>query len=129
MATFTKFEDIDAWKRAHQAVVLVYQLSNSTALNKDFALRDQMRRAAISITSNIAEGHDRGTKKEFVYFLNVSKASCSELVSQVILAKDLEYITQEDYDKLYKELTEVGKMIGGLIKYLKTQIPSKPTRK
>jgi len=88
-----------------------------------------MRRSAISITSNIAEGHDRGTTKEFIYFLNVSKASCSELVSQVILAKDIEYITLEDFDKLYKELTEVGKMVGGLIKYLKTQIPSKPIRK
>lgn len=125
MATFTKFEEIEAWKRAHLAVVLVYKLSNTTALNKDFALRDQMRRAAISVTSNIAEGHDRGTIKEFIYFLNVSKGSCSELVSQVILAKDLEYISKEDYIILYKELTEVGKMIGGLIKYLRTQIPSK----
>tara|TARA_R110000737_G_scaffold233265_1_gene246544 strand:- start:5348 stop:5593 length:246 start_codon:yes stop_codon:yes gene_type:complete len=79
-----------------------------------------MRRSAVSITSNIAEGHDRGSKNQFIYFLNVSRASCAELRSQLILAKDLNYIEIPQYEKLKTDLMEVSRMIMGLIKYLKS---------
>jgi four helix bundle protein len=120
MATFTTFEEISAWKKAHESVLKIYKLTNETKLKRDFGLKDQMRRAAVSITSNIAEGHDRGTKNQFVYFLNVSRGSCSELRSQLILAKDLNYIEVTDCEKLKQDLMEVSRMIMGLIKYLKS---------
>jgi four helix bundle protein len=106
MATFTTFEEIDAWKRGHHVALEIYRITNTAFMSRDFGLKDQMRRSAVSITSNIAEGFDRRGNKEFGYFLNVSKGSSSELRSQVILAKDLGY------------MIELNKMIGGLMKYL-----------
>ena len=118
MGTFKSFEDIEAWKLGHKIAVQLYRLTNESDLKRDFALRDQMRRCAISITSNIAEGFARQGDKEFAYFLNVAKASSVELRSQLILAKDLEYISYEVYDELNRELISVGKMTGGLIQFL-----------
>lgn len=120
MATFNSFEEINAWKKAHQSVIAIYKLTNETELKRDFGLKDQMRRAAVSVTSNIAEGHDRGTKNQFVYFLNVSRGSCAELRSQLILSRDLGYINSDDCEKIKSDLIEVSKMIMGLIKYLKS---------
>jgi len=120
MATFTTFEEIHAWKKAHESVLTIYKLTNESKLQNDFGLKDQMRRSAVSITSNIAEGHDRGSKNQFIYFLNVSRASCAELRSQLILAKDLNYIEIPQYEKLKTDLMEVSRMIMGLIKYLKS---------
>ena len=123
MATFKTFEDIEVWQRGHQLVLHVYRLSNTTELNRDFGLRDQMRRSAVSITSNIAEGFDRNRHKEFSYFLRIAKASSAELRSQVLLARDLSYIKEEDYGTLNEQLLELAKMIGGLIVYLNRQTP------
>ncbi len=120
MPTFNGFEEINAWKKAHQTCIAIYEITNDTALKRDFGLRDQMRRAAVSITSNIAEGHDRGSAAQFIYFLNVSRGSCAEVRSQLILAKDLNYITTNDLLVINQGLIEINKMIAGLIKYLKT---------
>ena len=102
MATFNSFEDIIAWKKAHQSAISIYKLTNETELKRDFGLKDQMRRAAVSVTSNIAEGHDRGTKNQFIYFLNVSRGSNAELRSQVLLSRDLGYITNQKSEKLHQ---------------------------
>lgn len=118
MATFTTFEEIDAWKRGHHVALEIYKITNMPCMSKDFGLKDQMRRSAISITSNIAEGFDRRGNREFSYFLNVSKGSSSELRSQIILAKDLGYIGESQFRVLNQELVELNKMIGGLMKYL-----------
>lgn len=120
MATFNSFEDINAWKKAHQSAITIYKLTNETELKRDYGLKDQMRRAAVSVTSNIAEGHERGSKNQFVYFLNVSRGSCAELRSQLILSRDLGYISFEACEKLKTDLIEVSKMIMGLIKYLQS---------
>lgn len=122
MATFKTFEDIEVWKRGHQVVLDIYHLSNTTKLNRDFGLRDQMRRSAVSITSNIAEGFDRNSNKEFAYFLNISKASASELRSQILIAKDLNYIHSEDAIRLNLELIELRRMLTSLMYYLKQRI-------
>lgn len=118
MSNFKTFEDLEVWKKAHIAVMEIYKMTNNDFLSKDYALKDQMRRAAISITSNIAEGHERKSNKEFLYFLNVAKASSSELRSQLILARDLEYITPFVHDLSKDSLVEVNKMLAGLMKYL-----------
>jgi four helix bundle protein len=124
MATFTTFEDIEVWKKGHQVALEIYRVTDLPGLKKDFSMKDQMRRSAVSITSNIAEGFDREGNKEFVRFLRMSKGSSAELRSQVILAKDLQYIDTENFEQLNQQLIEVNKMIGGLIKYLRARILS-----
>ncbi len=122
MATFTTFEDIQVWKRGHETALKIYQLSNTTELDKDFGLKNQMRRSAVSITSNIAEGFDRNNNKEFIYFLRIAKASSSELRSQLLLARDLNYIDENDFSALNRELIEIGKMLTGLMVYLRRKV-------
>lgn len=120
MPHFKMFEEIIAWQKAHAIVLALYRLTNRELLHKDFALRDQMRRAAISITSNIAEGHERNSDKEFCHFLNMAKASAAELRSQLLIAHDLNYITTDQHAQIRAQLIEVAKLISGLMKYLKS---------
>lgn len=118
MNNFKTFEDLLLWQKAHRAILHIYKITEGHLFNRDFALKNQMRRAAISISSNIAEGHDRKSTKEFCHFLTISKASSSELRAQLILAKDLNYISNEDFSELRDNLIEINKMSAGLIRYL-----------
>ncbi len=123
MKTFKKFEEINAWQKARELNKKIYKLTNDNdAFKKDYGLRDQMRRSSISISSNIAEGFERETYKEFIRFLFISKASAGELRSQLYLAYDSDYITKEEFDELYDSVKEISKMIFGLVKYLKTKL-------
>ena len=119
MARITKFEDINAWTRARKLANRVYELSDEGRFSRDFALRDQMRRAVISILSNIAEGFERGGNKEFIQFLAHAKGSAGELKAQLYLALDRRYLTAKQFEELSREAVEVGRMIGGLMDYLK----------
>jgi len=121
MANITRFEDIQAWKRGRDLAKAVYAVTRKGEFAKDFGLRDQIRRAAVSIISNIAEGFSRQTDKEFLQFLHVAKGSASEVQSQLYIALDLGYITHDEFDSLYKQVDEVGKLIFGLVRYLKEQ--------
>ena len=85
---------------------------------KDFDFVRQIRRASLSISSNIVEGFERNTDKEFIYFLYVAKASAGEVRSQLYLAFDLDYITKQEFDKLLKSVTEISRLLSGFIKYL-----------
>jgi four helix bundle protein len=119
MASFNSFEEINAWKKGHSLVLEIYKLTNSSKeLRNDFGLRDQLRRAAASITSNIAEGHERNSKKDFARFLNMAKGSAAELRNQILIARDLNYISEQEHKKLHSELIEIGSMLSGLRKYL-----------
>lgn len=111
-----QFEDILAWQKSQQLSLVIYQLFKN---NKDFCFRDQIKRASISISNNIAEGFERGTNKEFRAFLFIAKGSCGEVRSMLYLAKELNYINQEEYNLLYQSSTEISKIIFGLIKNLK----------
>ena len=124
MATFKKFEDIDAWKKACRLAVDVYQLTNHPGLKKDWGLRDQIRRSAVSISSNIAEGFERNSNAEFKRFLLISKGSCGELRSQLYVIKALSLLPKEDIDKMIKECNEISSMIQSLIHHLKSSIKS-----
>lgn len=119
MALFKTFEEITAWQKSHALAVELYRISNSSELAKDFALKDQMRRSAISVPSNIAEGYERNSDRQFYYFLNVAKASAGELRSQFLLAFDLGYIQPSEYTKLKEQSLEVSRLIAGLMNYLK----------
>lgn len=113
------FENLDAWKLAHQLGLEVYSLTNAPAFDKDFDLKRQIRRCAVSVGSNIAEGFERGGNKEFVQFLTIAKGSCGELRSQLIFAKDLRYLGEQDLARTIELSIRVGKVIGGLIRYIK----------
>jgi four helix bundle protein len=101
MAKIRRFEDIEAWKKARILVKEVYKVTAEGKFSKDFSLKDQIRRAAVSIISNIAEGFSRQTDQEFVQFLHIAKGSTSEVQSQLYIALDLGYISQEEFSKLY----------------------------
>ena len=114
-----RFEDIEAWKRARELVRSLYRVTNEGSLAKDYGLRDQLRRASVSIMSNIAEGFSRQTDKEFIQFLYVAKGSASEVQSQLYVALDLEYISRTAFDTLYELSDETIRLISGFIRYLK----------
>jgi four helix bundle protein len=97
----------------------IYLITESGKFSKDYALRDQIRRAAISVMSNISEGMDRDGEKELIQFLSVSKGSAGELKSQLYLALDIEYIDEEKLKELMALFNEISRMLGGFIKYLK----------
>jgi four helix bundle protein len=113
------FEDLNVWKQARQLTQEVYRLTKTEKCFKDFGLRDQIRRAAISVMSNIAEGFERGGNQEFVQFLYVAKASCGEVRSQLYVALDQGYATANDSEKLLQLFRRLSGMISNLITYLR----------
>ena len=119
MAKIERFEEIESWKMARDSTRLIYQISSKSDFSHDFALRDQIRRASISIMSNIAEGFERGGDKEFLQFLSIAKGSCGEARSQLYIALDANYVAKDEFDSIYNKLNETGRLISGLMKYLK----------
>jgi four helix bundle protein len=120
MSKIEKFEDLKVWQKSREINLKIYQLSNKGVFAKDFGLRDQIRRASVSILSNIAEGFERNGNKEFGQFLSVAKASAGEVRSQLYIAKDLEYVSDAEFTEVVNGLLEISKMINGLMSYLKT---------
>jgi len=118
MSAFQRFEDIEAWQKARELTKAIYALSNEGQFARDFGLRDQIRRASVSIMSNIAEGFGRGGNKEFIQFLSNAKGSASEVQAQLYVAIDAGYINQEQFQKLYSETEATARMIAGLLRYL-----------
>ncbi|MFV8334973.1 four helix bundle protein [Flavobacterium sp. RSP49] len=118
MGKFKSFEEINSWQKSRLFNKRIYEITENTIFKKDFDLVRQIRRASISISSNIAEGFERNTDKEFVYFLYVSKASAAEVRSQLYLALDLNYISKIEFDELYLNVSDISKLLSGFIKYL-----------
>ena len=114
-----RFEDIEAWKRAREVTKKIYEISAIGEFGKDFGLKDQTRRSSVSIMSNIAEGFERDGNKEFMNFLSIAKGSCGEARSQLIVACDQGYISTDRFDQIYQDLDETGRIIGGLMRYIK----------
>ncbi len=113
-----RFEDIRAWQEARTLTKQIYSLSNYGKFSRDFGLRDQIQRAATSIMANISEGFDSKSKSEFIQFLYYAKRSNSELQSHLYIALDQQYITQEQFDRVYTMSAHVQSLIGGFIRYL-----------
>lgn len=114
MAAARTFEDLIAWQKARALTNEVYTLTATGPFSKDFALRDQIRRAAISVMSNIAEGFERKGDREFHQFLVIAKGSCGEVRSQLIIACDVGYLSQEQFERVAGLASETGKVINGL---------------
>jgi len=108
------FQDLIAWQKARILTAKIYRITAEGALARDFGLKDQIRRAAVSVMSNIAEGFERGRPTEFHQFLSIAKGSCAELRSQLYVAVDAGYLKQDDFDALLDTAVEVARIIGGL---------------
>jgi four helix bundle protein len=119
MAKISRFEDIESWKRARMLTNEIYTITSSGTFSRDFALRDQIRRAAISILSNIAEGFERGGDNEFLQFLSIAKGSCGEARAQLYVALDQAYISTAQFETLSTTANDVSQLISGLMKYLR----------
>lgn len=123
MATIEKFEDVLAWQKGREMTQAIYRLSGRGEFAKDFGLKDQIRLAAVSITSNIAEGFERGGNKEFVQFLSHAKGSAGEVRSQLYVAADERYISEESFNEMYERCIEIGRLVDGFMAYLqKTEL-------
>ena len=110
------FEEIIAWQKARVLTQRTYQLFSSS---KDYAFRDQIQRASVSIMNNIAEGFERNSNKELVPFLYIAKGSCGEVRSMLIIAKDLGYIVDPEHQEMYNLSLEVARLISGFIMSLR----------
>jgi four helix bundle protein len=116
----TRFEDIQAWQVARDLCKEVYRLSGEISFSKDFGLRDQIRRAAISIMANIAEGFDSSTNPEFVHFLYYALRSASEVQSHLYIAKDQGYLLESDFAHVYEQAGRVKSLIYSFADYLRS---------
>jgi four helix bundle protein len=123
MTTIRDVEDLEAWRKARILVREIYSMSGAGLFGRDFVLRDQIRKASISILSNISEGFERNGTREFLQFLSVAKGSAGEVKSQLTIALDQKYISPDEFRKAFQSLNEIGSLIGGLMRYLRsTQI-------
>ena len=109
-----RFEDLIVWQKARSLTKTIYEITERGGFRKDLALRDQVRRAAVSVMANIAEGFDRGGRSEFHQFLVIAKGSCAELRSQLYIAKDIGYMDEHTFNEVYGQILETGKLIAGL---------------
>lgn len=119
MTKINDFTDLIVWQKAHRLVLLVYKSTRSFPKSEMYALIDQLRRAVVSITSNIAEGFSRHTLKEKIQFYYMASGSLTEVRNQLIIARDLDYITLKTFEELNNLSVEISKMIQGLISSLK----------
>ena len=113
-----RFEEIEGWQLARELTKQVYAVAMRGAFVKDFGLRDQITRASGSAMHNIAEGFDGGSNAEFVKFLRYSQRSCSEVQSQLYVALDQAYISQDEFDSIYVQAAKTHAKVGGFIRYL-----------
>jgi four helix bundle protein len=118
MATITRFEDIEAWKKARELNREVYRITRGEMFSRDYPLRDQARRSSISVMSNIAEGFERDGNAEFRQFLYIAKGSAGELRAQLYAALDAAYVDQKTFDRLTGLACDVVRLIAGFIRYL-----------
>ena len=116
-----RFEDIQSWQEARKLTNEVYKVTRRGEFSRDYGLRDQIRRASVSVMSNIAEGFGRNSPKDFAHFLGIANASCLEVQSHLYVALDLEYINDETFEHLYDLCSKTSRLIGGFIHYLKSR--------
>jgi len=114
MAGVSRFEELIAWQKSRVLVRSIYEITRKPEFANDYALVNQIRRAAISIMSNIAEGFERGSPADFHRFLVIAKASCAEVRCQLYIASDVGYLTDEEFQLLMSQASEAARVIGGL---------------
>ena len=128
MTSAKRFEDLEVWQKAKELTNLIYSLSSSGAFARDFSLQDQMRRAAMSIMSNIAEGFESQTQALFIQFLSRAKGSAGELRAQLYIACDQNYITAAEFQSAFSLAELCSKQLASLIRYLESQPTARRVR-
>ncbi|WP_309385277.1 four helix bundle protein [Cerasicoccus frondis] len=118
MAKIERFEEIQAWREARELTKEIYILCKQEPLSSDFGLRDQIRRSAVSIGSNIAEGFGRGSRPEFVRFLRIAQGSAYEFRSQLYTLLDANYLDAGTFQRLHDQAVSTANLIGGFLRYL-----------
>jgi len=113
-----KFEDLPIWRLSLSITKKVYDLTSNDKLSRDFSLRDQIRRAVVSISSNIVEGFEKSNNNEFIRYLKIAKGSLGEVRNQLYIALSISYISQKEFDEVNSQLLNLASQIGGLTKYL-----------
>jgi len=116
------FEDFDVYRKSVELAKLVFELLNQAGFEKEYAFKDQLKRAVISITNNIAEGSEYNNNKQFVRFLKISKGSCAEVRSMLFLAGELGFCGKKDIEKGYAMTIEISRQISNFIKYLNAKV-------
>ena len=119
---YQSFEDLEVWQRGCRLTVDIFK---AFANCKNFSFKDQIQRAVLSIPSNIAEGSERGSSKDFAHFLNIAKGSCGELRTQLYIARKLEFLSKPTFDATVKESKELSAMLEGLRRSMLSRISSK----
>lgn len=120
MAGISRFEEIEAWKTSRQLTNMIYSLGNQAGFNRDFGLRDQIRRASVSVMSNIAEGFESRTDVQFINFLGMARASAGEVRAQLYVALDQNYVTEEQFKESYELAEKCARQIAKFIVYLES---------
>jgi four helix bundle protein len=120
MDCIRRIEDLEIWQRARILAIDLFFLTRKGQISKDFSFKNQIMRAAVSVPSNIAEGFERDGKNEFINFLSIAKGSLGELKTQIYLALDFGYISEEQFKGIYAEIAGISAMIGKLMKYLRS---------
>ncbi|UCG42200.1 MAG: four helix bundle protein [candidate division WOR-3 bacterium] len=126
--TIERFEDIESWQLARQLTRQVYACTAGRDFSRDFGLRDQIQRAAGSAMHNIAEGFDSGSDTEFTRFLRYAQRSCTEVQSELYVALDQKYISEQQFREVFEQAERVHAKIGGFIKYLLSSTKDKATK-
>jgi len=125
LTEFKKFEDIKAWERAHKLCVWLYRELHES---REYNFRSHIFKTALSVSSNIAEGFERQSSREFVQFLNYAKGSCGELRAQLYVAEDLNLVENEQVKKMIQEVKEISSMISGLIRSVRNRMDTEKTK-
>jgi four helix bundle protein len=118
---YSYLENLECWQQAKKLAVDMYQFSTDGNLKHDFALRDQLRKSAIAIASQIACGKERGSATEFIKFLRAAKASAAELRTQLVISRDIGYLSEGDYLDFEDKINRISAMVGGLIRAIRKQ--------
>ena len=128
MPTITRFEEIEAWKTSRELTRLIYGLSEQGKFARDFGLRDQIRRASVSVMSNIAEGFESRTQPQFIEYLGRAKASAGEVRCQLYIIQDLQYLSEEDFQRAFDLADRAARQIACFMDYLETHPQSRSIR-
>lgn len=123
--TIKSFQDLEIWQDGKDLAVLIYKLTQRERFNRDYGLRDQIRSSFISIPSNIAEGFARNNNNELIQFLRIAKGSCAEAITQLIIAKEIEYIKEDEFQEILSKLENLSDKISKFINYLRTKRKNK----
>lgn len=118
MPTITRFEEIEAWQTARELTKMIYSITEEGKISRDFGLRDQIRRAAVSVMSNIAEGFESKTQASFIHYLSIAKASSGEVRSQLYVSRDVGYLSEQQFLSLFQISEKVSRQLFRFISYL-----------